>query len=340
MTPGTPVSLGNGFAISSRFLIIVGFPDETSESDTPLTRIFYLNLDGKTLFTYQEWPGETVVSACLRRPTESRTRAGCFLSDNGRIQILNSNEHIKENLNVDPNNFGSMRSIQEIGETLYACGFGGQVYRRWNTGWEAIDGGLEDQSKRTMREELGIGEFANQPILDIEKQLELSKQRPNFTKIDGLSESDAYLTGLNGTIMHYNGSMLSRLSSPTDVHLLDIHCVNPDRILMVGYSQTLLIGSATGGFSVAHESDDPLTFYSVREFRNEIYFGTTAGLRRFTGSGFEVVHEPSSGLDASTVIQQIDSVDDECLWIVGDRHICRYDGVNFKKIELVDNKGL
>ena len=67
MTPGTPGSLGNGVAVSDRFLIMVGFPDETAGRDEGLTRIFYLNLGSATPFTYQDWAGETVVCACLRR---------------------------------------------------------------------------------------------------------------------------------------------------------------------------------------------------------------------------------------------------------------------------------
>ncbi|MBB4481144.1 hypothetical protein [Rhizobium etli] len=338
-TPGASVSLGNGFAVSSRFLIIVGFPDETSGLDNPVTRIFYLNLDSQTRFTYQDWAGETVVSACLRRPLGVVLRAGCFLSEEGRVEILNSTEHLSEDVDPRKNAYGSLRSIQEAGEILFACGLGGQLYRRSTNGWEAVDGGLRDKSERRMRKELGIGEFAGEDPRGAEDRIALGKESPDFTRVDGSSERDVYVCGLRGLIGYFDGSHLALLSSPTGEHLVDIHCVSHDRVLIVGYYQTLLIGNARSGFAVAYESNAAITFYSVREFRGEIYVGTTAGLRKFNGSKFEVVSDASAGLDDKTVIQQIDSVTDECLWLIGDRHVFRYDGVKAEKIELPDNRG-
>ena len=339
MTPGTPVSLGNGCAVSDRFLIIVGFPDETSGSDTPVSRIFYLNLDSQTLFTYQDWVSQTIASVCLRRPLGSSLRAGCFLSEEGRIEIVNSSEHLSEAVDDRASPHGSLRSIHEAGQTLFACGFGGQFYRRSSGGWEAVDGGLRDKAERNIRKELGLGEFESDAPLGIEERLALGNQSPDFTRVEGLSERDVYVCGLRGLIGHWDGSRLALISSPTDEHLLDIHCVSADRVLIVGYDQTLLVGSARDGFSTVHESDTAITFYSVRQFRGEIYAGTTSGLRKFDGRSFEVIRAPSAGLDETTVIQQIDSVSEDCLWIIGDRHVFRYDGFKFERVELPDNQG-
>lgn len=337
-TPGTPVSLGNGCAVSDRFLIIVGFPDETAGSDTPVSRIFYLNLDSETIFTYQDWVGETIVSACLRRPLGSTLRAGCFLSEEGRVELINSSEHLSEMVDDRDSPSGSFRSLHEAGRTLFACGFGGQLYRRLSGGWEAIDGGLRDRAELNMRKELGLGEFEGDAPPDFENIIALGNENSDFTRVEGLSEEDLYLCGLRGLIGHRDRARLELIASPTEDHLLDIHCVSSDRVLIVGYYQTLLIGNSRAGFSIAHQSDTAITFYSVRQFRDEVYVGTTSGLRKFNGKSFEIVHVPSAGLDDTTVIQQLDSVSDDCLWIIGDRHVFRYDGSEYEKIELLDNK--
>jgi hypothetical protein len=333
-TPGTPVSLGNGVAVSNRFLIIVGFPDETAGRDEGLTRIFYLNLDSATLFTYQDWAGETVVSACLRRQRGDLRRAGCFLSEEGRVEILNSAEHLSETIDET---HGSFRSIQEVGRTLFACGFGGQLYQRADSGWKPIDGGLRDQSSQLLDRQFGLGDFSGQGRPSFDEQLSLGEEIPNFNCVDGSDENDVYVCGLDGVIGHHDGTKLKLLEPPTGEHLLDIHCVNANKVIMSGYRQTLLVGNVRDGFKVLHESDRDITLYSVREFQGEIYAGTTAGLRRFRGGKFEAVIDPAARFDETTVVQQIDSVDDNYLWIVGDRHIFRYDGKTVEKIKHPDN---
>ena len=51
-----------------------------------------------------------------------------------------------------------------------------------------------------------------------------------------------YVYGLNGVIGHHDGSKLKLLESPTAEHLLDIHCVSADRVIVSGHRQTLLVG--------------------------------------------------------------------------------------------------
>jgi hypothetical protein len=225
-----------------------------------------------------------------------------------------------------------------VGRSLYACGYGGQLYSRDDHGWRAIDGGLHEQSRAALNKQLGLGGFGSQGAADFGEQIRLAEQTPNFNRVDGADESDVYVCGLNGIIGYHNGSTLKILESPTEVHLLDIHCVSKDRIIMSGYHETLLVGSAQTGFEIIHQSDKNINLYSVRQFQGEIYAGTTSGLRRLRGNKFEVVIDAEAKLNEATVIQQIDSVDDDWLWIISDRHIYRYDGARAERIPHPDNE--
>lgn len=184
----------------------------TAARDIPVTRIFYLNLDNPTPFTYQNWDGETVVSACLRKPRGDVKRARCFLSEEGRVEILNSSEHLSEIIDEREDMYGSFRSILEIGRTLFACGYGGQLYKRADDGWQPIDGGMRDQSRMHLDRQFGLGSFANQKRPAFQEQMRLSKETPNFNCVDGSRQPSSRSIPSTTTI---SGSSATGMSSAT-----------------------------------------------------------------------------------------------------------------------------
>jgi hypothetical protein len=336
----TNVQLGNGCSVSDRFLIAVGFP-HTLGPDERGTRIFYLNLDLKEKWNHRDWPNQTVVSVCLRSPSSDVKRAGVALSDWGYVEIANSSEESIEQIsNVkkdDVANFAhGVRQITEVDGKLFVCGYYGQIYRRDADGWKIVDKYIRDVALRNLKGQYDLHEIQKNYLENLENK-ELEDQTLHFNSVGGISENSIYCCGLDGAIIHFHNGQSHKIISNTKENLLDMHCVSEDDIIISGNWQTLLRGNAKDGFSLLHSSNTRINFYSVRKFQNDIYVGTTQGLLRFNGSGFDTLRQSDVGLDETTVVQQIDSVSDNYLWIVSDRHVFRFDGQNVERFDHPDN---
>jgi hypothetical protein len=337
------VQLGNGCAVSDRFMIVVGFPDTTPPQER-YSRLFYFNLDLPERWNHRDVPNQTIMSVCLRKPAPRVLRAGCAVSDEGYVEIVNSNEEIIEkipgaglrDLEQGMPMIGYLKDINEVGSTFFACGSFGQIYRRDLKGWTAIDGGLVEQS-RTIEERINHRQATTGDYGYLRKNVEDAKAQAQLDEIGGSSESDVYTCGMYGHLYHFNGKEWRKLNSGTSEHLLGMHCVSEDEVIISGYAQTLLKGNAQKGFQLLHQANTDMKFWSVRKFQNQIHVATAQGLRRFNGSDFDVIRNLQIGFDETTVIQQIDNVSDNYLWIVGDRHVFRYDGEIVEKFQHPDN---
>lgn len=324
-------------------MIIVGFPDATPP-DERYSRLFYFNLDLAERWNHRDVPNQTIMSVCLRKPAPGVLRAACAVSDEGYVEIVNSNDETIEkipgaglrDLEQGMPIIGCLKDINEVGATIFACGSFGQIYRRDPKGWTAIDGGLVKQARK-------IGKRIEQRRATpcdyryLQRNVEDAKAQAQLDEIGGSSEADVYTCGMYGHIYHFNGDEWRKLNSGTSEHFLGMHCVSRDEIIISGYGQTLLRGNAREGFDLLHQASTDMKFWSVKKFKNHIYVGTTQGLRMFNGSGFDIVRQANVGFDETTVVQQIDSVSDNYLWIVSDRHVFRYDGEHVEKFEHPDN---
>ncbi|UGX87053.1 hypothetical protein [Phyllobacterium meliloti] len=343
MNAKVPTTLGNCCAVNDRFLIVVSFPHSVAQ-DEVYTRLFYLNLDHPELWQHRDLPGETIVSVCLRKEREGIKRAGCALSNEGLVEIANSSEEIREKIpdagirDLEPGRpiLGYVNNIKEIDGQLFVCGSSGQIYRRDPDKWQAIDGGLvaKSQSIQSRIAQRDNVRRDNERLRDnVKDQLDI----PELIAIDGLNVDGVYTVGLGGQLYYFDGRVWNKQNTSTKEHLLDLHCVSDDEVIVSGYRQTLLSGNARDGFQLLHESNEDIKFWSVRKFQGEIYVGTVQGLRRFNGSTFDIIRQSDIGFDETTVIQQIDSVSDSYLWIVGDKHAFRYDGKIVQKFLHPDN---
>lgn len=321
-----PVQLGNGCVVTDDMLYIAGFPDALSE-ETRFTRLFHLVAGDPPSWGHQDWNGESTVALCLKRKRADVAGAGCAMSDEGYLRLSNSAGERVERIpgaglrDIEPGKplIGKVRGVAEVGKALFVCGYGGQIYRRDDdSGWSDIAPALRnsgfDQSGRA---------DGSSNVVQLFNSI---RQAINLEAIDGTSENDIYTCGLAGKIYHFDGTAWNRLASPTSENLLDLHCVSLDEVWISGYNQTLLRGNARQGFSVVHDGGDSVQFYSVRKFQDKVYIGTTQGLWRFNGRAFDIVEDRAAGFGGTTVVQQIDSVSDNYLWIIGDRHVYRYDG--------------
>ena len=107
----------------------------------------------------------------------------------------------------------------------------------------------------------------------------------------GTSSSNMYFVGLEGSIVHYDGSSFTKLESGTDVDLKNIHGIkNGDYIFIVGWEDSgksvalqLHEGTATTLYNAEHfgPNNNYGKVQSVSVINDAAYFSTRAGLWRY-----------------------------------------------------------
>jgi hypothetical protein len=343
MSEKIQVQLGNGCAVMDDYLAVAGFPVEVGK-DERFTRIFFLSFQIPSFWGHRDWSNQTVVSLCLRAEKTNEKRAVCSLSNEGFVRYTNSTEEIIEkipgaglrDLEDGMPIVGYVQGIAEVGGTLFVCGGFGQTYRRGSDGWKAIDGGLVARASALQSEYLNDLQ-SGRDTFEEKKVATRREGQPMFNEIAGFSETDVYTCGMYGHLYHFNGKGWQKTDSGTSEHLLGMHCVSPDEIIIAGYGQTLLSGNALDGFRVLHHQKTNTTFWSVRKFQGQIFVATAEGLWRFNRTGFDVIRNRDIGFDETTVLHKLDSVSDNYLWIVSDRHVFRYDGEIVERFQHPDN---
>jgi hypothetical protein len=215
----------------------------------------------------------------------------------------------------DSKYWGRMETIRAIGDRLYACGDGGQVYRRSVEGiWTNLDPSLlQDPST---------------PVAE----------RDIFMRIDGPNENEIYVVGDFGKILFWNGNSFRRIPSDSEAQLIDIHVESPDKIWVCGGRGTLVCGNYRDGFRQVPVANGGQLFQSVTMFEGKIYLGAGAGrpmgLMSYDGVRFEKVRTGlSPEVDDSHSVDSANGV----LWSVGLKDIVRFDGKTWERIDFPGN---
>jgi hypothetical protein len=215
----------------------------------------------------------------------------------------------------DSKYWGRMENMRAIGERLYACGDGGQVYRRSIEGvWTNLDPSLL-QGPST-------------PVAD----------RDIFMCIDGPNENEIYVVGRFGKILFWNGHSFRRIPSGSEEQLIDIHVESPDKIWACGHWGTLICGNYRDGFRQVPAANGGQLFQSLTMFEGKIYLGAGAGrpmgLMSYDGMRFEKVRTGlSPEVDDSHSVDSANGV----LWSVGLKDIVRFDGKTWERIDFPGN---
>lgn len=99
--------------------------------------------------------------------------------------------------------------------------------------------------------------------------------------IVGFNENDVYFVGRNGAIVHFDGTKLKHLESPTTNTLVSI-CLLDDKFLcLAGYGGILLYGNKNGWRSIPTGTDEPIL--SLARYNNSVCFPSTDGVYSFDG---------------------------------------------------------
>jgi hypothetical protein len=213
------------------------------------------------------------------------------------------------NAGVRLGNLGYMRSIREIGNTLFACGFNSQIYNRQNGVWKSL---------------------VSAPL---KHHHPASDDYVVFNGVDGFSQDDVYVVGSKGSLYHWDGSAWRKVMLNTDENLECIRCYGNDDVWIGGANGTLLNGNAKQGFRDVSSVTDNETFWSLAKFNDKVYLGTTKGLFAYDG---RIIGPVVTGLNPEVETYTVDSTGD-ALWSIGTKDLVTFDGFAWMRIDHPDN---
>ena len=267
----------------------------------------------------------TLSSATIFSPRKNADEAAAaptfvFLSEEGDVMHLPSGrEAVTERIegsglwSDDSQGWGYMAAIAQIGSRLYACGSGGQVYRRSDSGvWEHMDSGL----LRGKTDKDGI----------------------TLETIAGPGEQEVYVGGWHanvndGVLRCWDGHRWAAAAS--DIRAIShIHAQRDDSIWACGRGGTLLHGNRVDGFKDVSELDDTRSYVGVINYDDQIFLATETGLYIHANGTTRRVR---TGLDPEYEDGHILRVVDGVLWSVGYADIARFDGTTWERIPFPGN---
>ena len=217
----------------------------------------------------------------------------------------------------DSEGYGYVECIRQIGQSLYVCGYAGQVYQRRGPGdWVHLDDGL------------------------LQTELHL-QPRISLRSIDGPHERAIYVAGClveNGLppfLAYYNGQHWRRLSVPANAEqLTGVYAESAERIWLCGANGTLLLGNAERGFVNLSKDTDNAFFYNITRHQGRLYLSSNLGLFVYNPE------RPDQGIarvltGLTPELEGVVSVgcDKHVLWVLAAQDLVRFDGQRWERME-------
>lgn len=263
-----PVSFLKCRVIEKNYFFIASKPDGLDE-ETEFTRLFFYD-ELEPISKWNRWdlPGFELADICVVREAIPGARYYAALSKEGLVAYNGAGKQWQEKVgeagvksrDVTPV-YGYLNALKEIAGELYACGGGGQIYRRRENKWSDIAGHLRQGSPEL------------QSALPL-NQVELPE---DFSDIDGYSDDDVYVAGMNG-IYHFDGEKWGKCLAPTDEILTGILCAEGGWVWACGFNGTVLRGNKERGFEDVSHYDDNMILTSIAISDGKLYFSSKDGM--------------------------------------------------------------
>lgn len=321
LPPSAPeLRIETGVAVNRQFLIVSC--SKLEERFDGFARLCIFTPDKPVQWRYFDLP--LTISAAALKSTAGLDDAGeafIFAGEDGDIvQLPVGKPPVMERIagaglwDDDSEGWGYMNAVNQIGSNLYACGDGGQVYRRESEGdWVHIDDGLLQPAE--------------------------GEHNLMLNAITGLGEDSIYVAGWdsdrNAGLMFHRGTDGTWMRLPVEAAKITGLCVeNPDTVWACGYGGVLLRGNYASGFTDVSALDDTRNYSAVAVHDGMIYLAAAEGL--FVHEG-DAVRPVDTGLEPACndghVLQAVDGV----LWSIGYRDIARFDGSRWERIAFPGN---
>jgi len=247
--------------------------------------------------------------------------------------------------------YGRLMTIGQIGDRLYACGDGGQIYvRRGRDDWALLtDSLLYDPVVYRMM--MKSGPSTSDPGY-LDWILGIQKKKPRnilFHDMQALSEKAIYLCGEEGpgtkpVLCFWDGDRLHELDPGiTEGALTGLYIESPDSIWICGREGVLLHGNPTTGFAPVPARTRLNLFHMITPYRGTLVLPASVrpgGLYQLDPETGDFGHfeprlprltsrdDPNSIEGGPFFAQGVGDV----LWVVAEKDVFRFDGSAWERI--------
>ncbi|MDA8446989.1 hypothetical protein [Paracidovorax valerianellae] len=314
-----PVTFSHCAAIESDYYMIAAKPDAL-DAEEEFTRIFYFDAQAASAWRHTDLPSFTVADLCVVGQAFGQRRYA-VLSNEGDVVYYWPGDQLAEKiegagLQAGEPVFGYLNALREIDGMLYACGGGGQIYRRDGSGWIDIAGALRQPA----------------PVLSANLALQSPELGDDIADIDGYAADDLYAAGGQG-LYHYDGHQWTACEVSTDEILMAVLCAPDGVVWACGFNGAVMRGNATEGFQDVSHYDDNMILTNLAFFSGQLYLSSNQGLFRLDPDRTKARLEKVNGLPECDDL----SVAGGVLLCVGPKNIHRLDAGAWEELMHPDN---
>ncbi|MFD1882496.1 hypothetical protein [Paracoccus pacificus] len=300
----------------------------------------------------------------------ARPRGYALLSAEGDVYYLSRPDRVQEVIpgagttNPGSKFYGKVFKLRQIGQSLYVCGAGGQIYKRYGRDdWRLLtDAVLFDPDAQQRQDKIAAENGHPEPeFLSPEWQEWVTQRALNpasrnvfFNDIQGLSEDAIYICGETGpgtkpVLCYWDGQILQELKLPVAEAALTGICIeNRDSVWICGREGVILHGSWARGFNPVNAPTRNNLFHGFTPYRGKLVMAAsvrpgglyeldpeTGAFGRFRPA-LPPLTQPSAGSDAPNAGPFFAQAIGDVLWVVGLRDIFRFDGTEWQRIKHPD----
>jgi hypothetical protein len=258
----------------------------------------------------------------------------CFMSAEGDLILNNTPDFPREKIigagiSSPDSLYGRMSHLRQIGKHLYACGDGGQIYRRDDSefgkgAWTQLDPKLLQRMSGRLA---AMRSAPNSP----------EARAKIYFCVNGPHEQEIYICGAHGIILCWDGHAMHEVPSGTTVSLINILVRDEKTIYICGRDGTLLRGNRRDGFLAVPGFGGGQGFTSMTLCGGKLYLGSNSSPRGLFVYDGGLPQRVSCGMVPDIEdVNVIDSADD-VLWVVGSKDLLRFDGQTWERIDSPDN---
>ncbi len=320
----------DGVVVAPDFVFVATQLTSLDPRETAHTRCSTYNpAEQDVPFGYFDLEDNIVSVHAYRQLPEDKKRFACVGSQGAVHFVRGSTREVRtERLPgaglVEGNFGGLMMNLRDIGGQLWACGQHGQVYRRFGVDdWRRADEGI--------RVTIDPAEYGPDRI---DEMLSVMSSAPMLNCIDGTSNADVYVVGMQGFLAHFDGATWRKIELPVSEHLDWVRCAD-DEVWICGHRGTLLRGNARSGFVRVSGGDDQHTFVCLAKFNDAVYLSAEEGLFVYDGvSVLPVTSKLKPEIQDAWRLDHADGV----MWSIGVTDLVRFDGKTWTRVHHPDNE--
>jgi len=249
--------------------------------------------------------------------------------------------------------YGRMLSLSRIGDRLIACGNGGQIYFRKDSGnWSLLTKALLFDPEAHARLRRTAPPTTDPGFLQWLTDSRAQKPRNiSLHDIAGVSDDAIYICGVEATkpiLCFWDGTTLHELKTYLDeAAFTGIYIENPDSVWVCGREGVLLHGSYARGFAPVSLNTQLNLFHMITPYRGKLVMPASVrpgGLYEYdpkTGD-FGKFDPPLPRLRSRDDQNSIDGgpffaqAVGDVLWVVASKDIFRFDGKEWERIDHPD----